>query len=208
MKYFPTIYFSLLAALFGVVALSSCNHYENISGAWTGMPVRLGNVPYAADATAVITMDYAVPERSRDNGHGGSVMLTALIDVNQAVSAPNAGFVEPYEVSVAATASISGRYAFEDGDDDDVILMLEPASLQVNIDPAGVTYSQNLLTGKQQPELDSLTTATIGRWRLEISKAIRDEFYKYQRISDIEIHHGSILTCEIEDRDYSFRKAQ
>ncbi len=208
MKYLSTTYFAFLATLLGIIAVSSCTQNENIAGAWTGNAVRLENVPDAADASAVITMDYAAPEQSRNNGRGGEVNLSALIDVNQAVSAPNAELVEPYEVSVAATASISGRYVFEDRDDDDVILVLDPATLQVNIDPAGVTYSQNLLTGKQQPELDSLTTATIGCWRVEITKAIRDEFYKYQKISDIEIHHGNILSCEIEDRDYSFRKAQ
>lgn len=206
MKYLTTPYFAFIATLLCIAAISSCSRNDTITGSWTGTATRIGNIPDAADASAVITMSFDDANTAADKG--GDVMLSAIIDVNQAVSSPNAVIDEPYEVSVAATATISGRYVFEDRDKDDIILSLDPSTLQVNVDPAGVTYSQNILSGKQRPQLDSLTSTTIARWRIEITKAIRDEFYKYQKISGIEVHHGNILSCEIDDRDYSFRKAE
>lgn len=112
----------------------------------------------------------------------------------------------PYQVDVAATASIRGRYVAEDDDDDDILLHLDPSTLQVNVDPAGVTFSENILTGLQRPTLDSLTMQTVDAWRVLITSAIRDEFYKYQKIDDIKVHHGDMLSCEVADRDYTFRR--
>lgn len=76
----------------------------------------------------------------------------------------------------------------------------------MNIDPAGVTFSENILTGLQRPALDSLTQQTVDAWRVRITAAIRDEFYKYQKIEDIKVHHSDMMSCEVADRDYTFRR--
>ena len=107
---------------------------------------------------------------------------------------------------MAGTASISGRYTTDGDDDDDILVSFDPSSLQVNVDPAGVTFSQNILSGTQQPVLDSLTTATAERWRVLITPAIREVFNSYRKIDDIKVHHGDIMSCEMNDRDYTFNR--
>lgn len=201
MKISTASFFTALAILFGLSTVSSCSHTERFAGAWQGNPERL-EVQGAADATSTVTIDFAPTEGRRGTG---TVNLSAVIEVEQAVSSFS-GFDEGYETSVAATASIIGRYVCEENDDDDILVTFDPASLKVNVDPAGVTFSQNLLSGTQQPVLDSLTAVCADRWRVALAPVIRDAFGKYTRIDDIKIHHSDIMSCEIGDRDYTFRR--
>ena len=203
MKYLTSSFLLAIGILISVSVAVSCSRNEKIAGAWTAPPVRLDGVPDAADALATVTVDFGVQDKANATH---PLNLSALIDVTQPVEAVHGGIDMPYEVSVAATASISGRYTFEKGEDDDVVVTLDPSSMKVDIDPAGVTFSQNVLTGLQQPRLDSLTEATVSKWRVEIARAVRSEFYKYTSISDIKIHHADMMTCEISDRDYTLRR--
>ena len=103
-------------------------------------------------------------------------------------------------------SSASGHYLTEDDDADDIFISLDPASYEVNVDPAGVTFSQNVLTGMQQPELDSLTAVTAERWRALIAPAIHRLFSRYNKIDDIEVHHRSVMTFEVGKTDYVFNR--
>ncbi len=186
-----------------LIFISSCSRTDRFAGEWMGTPTRMMDIPGASDATSTISIDFAP---SSDVRRGGDVLMSATIDVSQAVTGSIISPDAPYQVDVAATASIRGRYVAEDDDDDDILLHLDPSTLQVNVDPAGVTFSENILTGLQRPTLDSLTMQTVDAWRVLITSAIRDEFYKYQKIDDIKVHHGDMLSCEVADRDYTFRR--
>lgn len=186
-----------------LIFISSSSRTDRFAGEWMGTPTRMMDIPGASDATSTISIDFAP---SSDVRRGGDVLMSATIDVSQAVTGSVISPDAPYQVDVAATASIRGRYVAEDDDDDDILLHLDPSTLQVNVDPAGVTFSENILTGLQRPTLDSLTTQTVDAWRVLITSAIRDEFYKYQKIDDIKVHHGDMLPCEVADRDYTFRR--
>ncbi len=203
MKFSTASFFGALTVLGALIFISSSSRTDRFAGEWMGTPTRMMDIPGASDATSTISIDFAP---SSDVRRGGDVLMSATIDVSQAVTGSVISPDAPYQVDVAATASIRGRYVAEDDDDDDILLHLDPSTLQVNVDPAGVTFSENILTGLQRPTLDSLTTQTVDAWRVLITSAIRDEFYKYQKIDDIKVHHGDMLSCEVADRDYTFRR--
>lgn len=203
MKFSTASFFGALTVLGALIFISSCSRTDRFAGEWMGTPTRMMDIPGASDATSTISIDFAP---SADVRRGGDVLMSATIDVSQAVTGSVISPDAPYQVDVAATASIRGRYVAEDDDDDDILLHLDPSTLQVNVDPAGVTFSENILTGLQRPTLDSLTMQTVDAWRVLITSAIRDEFYKYQKIDDIKVHHGDMLSCEVADRDYTFRR--
>lgn len=194
---------SLCATAFvaAIAITSACSGGTRFAGAWQGNPERL-NVAGASDASATVTVDFAP---NADSKNSGTINLSAIIEVEQPVSGADFG-TEAYQTSIAATASITGRYVTEDDDDDDLIVSFDPTSMVVNVDPAGVTFSQNILSGMQQPMLDSLTTATADRWRVALTPHIRDLFNRYHTIDDIKVHHQDIMSCEIADRDYTFRR--
>lgn len=203
MKFSTASFFGALTVLGALIFISSSSRTDRFAGEWMGTPTRMMDIPGASDATSTISIDFAP---SSDVRRGGDVLMSATIDVSQAVTGSIISPDAPYQVDVAATASIRGRYVAEDDDDDDILLHLDPSTLQVNVDPAGVTFSENILTGLQRPTLDSLTMQTVDAWRVLITSAIRDEFYKYQKIDDIKVHHGDMLSCEVADRDYTFRR--
>ena len=203
MKLPTASFFSALAVLGAIIFISSCSRTDRFAGEWMGTPSRIMGIPGASDATSTVSIDFAP---TSDVRNGGNVFMTATIDVSQAVTGSEFSLDSPYQVDIAATASIRGRYVAEENDDDDILLHFDPSTLQVNIDPAGVTFSENILTGLQRPALDSLTTKTVDAWRVLVTSAIRDEFYKYQKIEDIKVHHGDMMSCEVADRDCTFRR--
>ncbi|MDE6369684.1 MAG: hypothetical protein K2K94_10660 [Muribaculaceae bacterium] len=185
-----------------IAALSSCSNHPEIEGTWTGTPTRIDNISAACDASATMSISFTQDEKSAQSGE---VTISALIDANQPVTSETAGLDQPYEVSVAATAVITGHWSYEEKGDDDIIITLDPSTLQVNVDPNGVTFSNDVLTETQQPLLDSLSSATADAWKKSIAKAMSERFYDMNRISDIKINNG-IMSCEIHDRDFTFRR--
>ncbi len=194
----------LFLPLASAIIISSCSNRPDVSGTWAGTPVKIDNISAACDANATMSISFNNSGNQKDNG---TVTISALIDANQPVVSPDNAVDQAYEVSVAATALISGQWSFEYDDDDDIILTLDPQTLQVNVDPDGVTFTENVLTSAQQPRLDSLTTATAAAWKRSITKAMKQQFFALQKISDVKIHNG-IMSCEINDRDLTFRKTE
>lgn len=195
----------VIAASAALTAIfSSCDTRPDITGTWAGTPVHVNDISAACDASSTMSMTFSSDNNKSRNG---VVSISALIDANQPVDSSESVIDSSYEVSVAATASISGIWSFENDDDDDIVISLDHKTLDVNVDPHGVTFSSNLLTGAQQPMIDSLSTVTAAQWKSSISRAMENEFFKLQKISDIKVNNG-IMSCEINDRDFTFRKVQ
>lgn len=201
MKIYPILAVSAIAL---ALASTACSHHTDINGAWTSTPTRIADdIAVASEATSVLSIDFNAPKGAKS----GTVTISTVIDATQPVQGGTlAGFAEPYEVSVAATASISGRWSYEDSDDDDILLFLDNSTLQVNVDPNGVTYSQNLLTSAQQPMVDSLTNVTVERWRSAIRNAATKQFFEFTKLDDVKIVND-ILSCEVGKRDLTFHRS-
>ena len=196
---------NLIASLLpiaAVAALSSCSNHPEIEGTWTGTPTRIDNISAACDASATMSISFT---QDKDSAESGEITISALIDANQPVTSTTDGLDQPYEVSVAATAVITGHWSYEEDGDDDILITLAPSTLQVNVDPNGVTFSNDVLTETQQPLLDSLSSATADAWKKSITKAMAERFYDINKISDIKVRNG-IMSCEIHDRDFTFRR--
>lgn len=203
MKTTTTSFFALIAALASIAAVTSCAKTERIAGSWQGTPERIASLPDVADATSTMTIDF-VPD-AKDSRRGAADFM-AVIEVSQPVSGTTESLNVPYLTNITATATVNATYVYEEGDDDDIILSFDPSTLQVNIDPDGVTFSESLISQTERPVLDSLTSATADKWRILLTSAVREQFYKYRRIEDIKVHHGDMMSCEVENRDLSFRR--
>ena len=158
----------ILSVILGIasVSLVSCSKKDEFIGSWQAVtPTDITKeLPAAATASSLISISFGP-----DNNGEGDVFLSSLIDVTQGLD-ETPEILSPYEVSVAATASIQGKWMFED--DDDLILVFDNNSFNVDVDKNGVTFRQNVLTGNQSPASDSLTTATAEIWKSQLSKAM------------------------------------
>ena len=203
-RYFPIL--AAVAMSLGIVA-TSCGRNDKFVGTWTALSQSdiTSELPAASSATSLMTIQFM----PGTDGRGGSVAISSLVDITQPVDPAAGAFDQPYEVSVAATTSIGGTWMYEGDDDDELLLSLDLSSLNVTVDKNGVTFTQNLLTGKQQPELDSLTATTANLWRQQLSAAMRRELARFNRLDDVEVNRDGILSFEIKNPDAKlfFRKS-
>lgn len=197
-----------MMALGAASCIVSCGHNDKFIGTWTATTPDdiTASVPAASMATSLVSVSFMPGADSKD---GGSVALSSVISVNQPVQ-PGGGIEQAYEVNVAATASVGGTWQYKGDDDDDLILAFDPSTLKVNVDNNGVTFTQNLLTGSQQPQIDSLTAVTAQQWKAQLTRALTIEFRRYRQLDDVKVHKGDILTFEIENPDQTlqFRKSE
>lgn len=198
----------LFVCAVGALAFAACERTPQVEGTWIGAPMRTDGTTSqsvlgpAVDCTVASNLIFT-PDN--DDAKSGSINITSDINLLDAVNAPVESPIDTYEISVSATASIQGTYTFTDHDD--IAVTLDYSTLTVHLDPNAVTYNQNLIDGRQIPELDSLRTSLADKYRASISQQLRTEYAKYQHIDDVKIKH-SILSCEVADRDLSFRRAE
>jgi len=207
---FKRTFYSLGAcALLGIVSLPSCSGKAEFIGTWTATnPTDItAKVPAAATASSLVSISFM------DNAQntGGSVTISNILDVTQAVEGDSMSLDQPYEVNVAATANVGGTWIYKGDDRDELLLSFDLSTLNVNIDKNGVSFTQNVLTGAQQPQIDSLTTSTIAAWKHELTRAIRSELSRFSQLDDVEVSNkGQVLSFEIHSPESKihFRKVE
>ncbi len=202
-----------VAAAVVVLCLAACSRLANIEGTWNGAPVRYEQ-PTAPGAvgsdgtvatnvsTQIATNMTFVPDAQKSGA--GTVEFMSNVDVINTV--PFEGkLVDPFEINIGATAVCTGTYHFED--QDDIVIAIDPASIKVDIDPQAVNYSENIATGQDAAQIDSLRPALIRQYTRQLLPVMKDYYSKITRIDDIKVKDG-IMSCEINDRDLTFRRAQ
>lgn len=133
----------------------------------------------------------------------GSATASYLWNITQPLMQTDS-IVAAYEVSISGTASMSGTWQYAHHENDEVVITFEPASLEVNVDPDGVQYRENMLTGTQAPAIEDLKPAIAEKY----AEMIRQDFTAKGmtiRLDDIEIK-GQTMKFEQNDVDYFFKK--
>lgn len=187
--------------------LPSCSgDDEKIDGAWVGGEERIFlSEKSIADCQAVSRFTFT-PDA--DNNRKGTVTIVSDITIQDAVAPTDTSYFPDsnYEVSVVGEAMISGNYTFERDEDDDIIISLDPKSLKTSVNPDAVVYAANIVTGQQDPQVEPVPRQELAvRYERQLRAAVSALYEKYHKISDIKITHN-IMSCEINDRDYSFRR--
>lgn len=197
-----------IAAASVVAVMVSCSGNPKFVGQWASTaPYSMARDLPVSIADAQLTIDFGIGEESTSTG---PVTLSSVIDLTQPVEADTT-FSRAYEVSVTANSTVTGIWLLAD-DDDDVVLSFDMSTLSVSVDTDGVAFSQNLLTGAQQPVLDSLTTLTAQRWQSLLTAAVKRQLADFAELDDVEVSdNGNILTFEIKtdakhDRKLTFNR--
>ena len=196
------ITYCLLCSLISALALISCNKSNDLIGSWQSIkPTELSKyLPSSASSQAITNVTFS---------NDGNVLISSVINVTQPVI-ENPGVEAGYEVSVAATSSIEGAWSYVNGDDDDIEIIFDRNSFNVDVDPTGVTFRQNIVTDAQDPVTDSLTVATVNLWKHHLSEIMLKEYNRYSRLDDVKVENKTKLKLEIEnpEEDVYFRKVQ
>ena len=199
-----------VAGLIFVCAAASCSKAPKFIGTWTATaPTSLQSViPAASSATQLVSLDFL----SGDDEKSGPMVFTSLIEASQPVQGDSASFVQPYQANISGTAVINGTWTYAGDDHDDLIISYDLSTLKVAVDPQGVSFSENLLTGAQQPMVDSLTNATAAIWQTQLTAAVKVELQNWSSLDDVKVENdGNLLKLEIKnaagkDVDVNFRR--
>ncbi|MDO4320382.1 MAG: hypothetical protein Q4C34_07375 [Bacteroidales bacterium] len=201
MKKIATILTGSAIALAGIMTVASCGHDTKFIGSWTATtPTSIApELPAASTATSLMSIDFLA---GPDTNKGGGIYMSSLIEATQPVKTDTAGMPvdAAYEVSVSATASVGGTWTYKDGDDDELILAFDMSTLKIEVDPRGVVFSENMLTGAQQPAVDSLTARTAEVWKRQIRSAMTSTLNRFGELDDVKVSHdGTTMTFEVKD---------
>lgn len=189
----------LVSATLIAMGLTACDSEtrlaKDLEGSWTGAPQQLVD-----DANASATYIPVYTFVKSDKEAGGTVTIDALISTAGSTASGTVGQVN---MSASGRASVSGKWRATD--DDEIVISLEPTSLQVSVDPEAVEMSVNPLSDTTLPAVDSLKPAMVPVVRTMMKTAMQRKFVELNKIDDIKIKND-IMTCEIGKRDLSFHR--
>lgn len=190
MKKFYYLFIGLMAVAFG-----SCDENarlaREIQGTWTGTPERLND---AENVTSTIVETYTfTPDEVNPKAKNGNVTITGNVSSNIPVA------VSPVSISAAATTSIQGTWTVID--DDEIVLVLDPKSLQVKVDPEAVTVSNDIFTDQNIPQVDSLRREVTANIAAQLRRDAEIHYMSVRQLDDVKIK-GPILKFEIADIEY------
>lgn len=193
-------------AIAAVVAgtIASCDGKErlaeDVAGTWATEQLSLFNDAQGQASGG----DVFVFERNGDNGRGGMVSIASTISLSRASNAltpPD----QPFNISVAATASIDGKWTAVD--DDEIHIDFDASSLGVTVDPDAIALVANPLAGTTQSQIDSLKPQMAQFYQTELLNAMRVHYSKYARLDDVKLKdNGRILKIEVADSDMFLQK--
>lgn len=194
-----TAFVAILALMLG----SCSDNVKELSGSWITGESRLQiDDSGMADCRTTSRLTFTP---NADDDRVGDITITTDIAISDALPATDS-LSSPYEITVTGQASVSGTYEWVDGSDDEIYISLDPKSLKVKIDPDGVEFVANLISGTESPVVTNIDrTAIATRYKSQVSRVIDKLYSQFTSIDDMDFQK-TILSCEINDQDYVLRR--
>lgn len=177
-----------------MIGMTGCDNRENIQGEWQSSAIKL-DLPNTATSTATMTYTFNAD---------GSVTLASEINITEPLSPVTIDTTVPYMASVSATSSISGTWQYAKNENDEVVIVLDDNTFNLNIDPDAVEISVNELTNTEVPTTVDMKDAAIKRYTALLTPEMKATYTKFSRLDDIKVDKN-FLNCEIADHDYVLR---
>ncbi len=172
---------------------------DAVTGSWSGQAERI-ETPHQPTTTTVTRMMTFTPDL--DSSTGGTLRATALFSVESGTSLQSAG-IQPIAVTVSGNATINGHW--EAIDDDEIAVSFDYRTLTVSIDPQEVLLEYDIASGEATPVDGSIKPDIAESVKRSITKVMNHSVFDYGKIDDIKVK-GSLMSCEIGHKDYTFHR--
>lgn len=193
---------TLIAGLMAAGVLTACSEEtrlaKQVNGSWASSPERIAD-PTAENASMVRILDFV---KDADRA-GGQLVMSGLITVNSTVNAVNPTLDTPISYSASGVATIQGEWTAHD--DDEIILVLDPSTFSLQVDPQAVVLDYNIADGNSQATTDSIRPSIVAGLRTQMRNMVETQFFNVRKIDDIKVKNG-MMSCEIDDRDITLRR--
>lgn len=171
------------AIALATIILGACSDKSKlaneIEGSWAGTPERLGD-----DQSGTMTIQEIFSFIKNTNSADGTINIQANVEVLEPEAAGDE-VVSAYATSAAAVASAQGSWTLID--DDEIVISIDPATIQVTVDPRSLVESDDLLTDTPVPTLDSLSTAKMGEIKLLVTTEVTKRFSELNHLDDVKV---------------------
>ncbi len=196
--------FAAAALVVLAVGMTSCNEEEKlakeVAGTWsTEQQTFFNNDQGQASGGDVFTFEVDPAAKT-----GGIVNVASSISLSRGADALTPAN-EPYSLSVAAMASVSGRWTAVD--DDEIRIDFDANSLKVSVDPEAVALVANPLSGASQADVDSLRPQMAQFYQTELTNAMRVRYSTFTKLDDVKVRNsGQTLKFEAVKTDYVLQR--
>ena len=184
-----------------MIGLSSCDGRQTlakeINGSWSASPDRITET--AAMSTGVIRIINFVRTPSEA---GGDLIMSSLVSVSSQLPRTDS-VAQPVSMTASGIASIRGTWAAQD--DDEIIVVLDASTFNVEVDSSAVVLTSNYVFNESTSDLATLKPSAVEMVRNQITQAVRDDFFSIRKIDDIKIK-DNMMSCEINDEDFTMRR--
>ncbi|MBD5245608.1 MAG: hypothetical protein HDS55_02540 [Barnesiella sp.] len=193
--------FGTIAAAMMMIGLSSCDGRQTlakeINGSWSASPDRITET--ATMSTGVIRIINFVRTPSEA---GGDLIMSSLVSVSSQLPRTDS-VAQPVSMTASGIASIRGTWAAQD--DDEIIVVLDASTFNVEVDSSAVVLTSNYVFNESTSDLATLKPSAVEMVRNQITQAVRDDFFSIRKIDDIKIK-DNMMSCEINDEDFTMRR--
>lgn len=200
----------LAAAAVITAGLASCNENarlaSEVEGIWSGNTTNISkkhskhnNAVPGAEINSVAPSFTFTQDQSVKNG--GKLLYSGVYSVSQAVNSTTVNV--PFEATANVKATASGTWTAKD--DDEIVVTIDPSSVNATIDPASVSLGYSVLTDKPVSELDSLKAQILPNIQTSFSAEVLKSVTDMRKLDDIRIK-ANTMTLEIGHTDYTLTK--
>lgn len=189
------------ACLFAALSLVSCDGSsrlaKDIQGSWSGTPENF--IDNSAVTTTILeTYDFSSAESAAKSGN---LTIAGMITISTQVLA-DAGFEQPLTLTASARSTVSGTWTVID--DDEITVALDPATLNVEVDPEQVVAEGNLL-GTQTPDIKEMRQGVAQTIADNMKRALGVRYASVRHLDDVKVK-GTLLKFEIGNMDCVFTR--
>ncbi|MDE6266879.1 MAG: hypothetical protein K2M07_05975 [Muribaculaceae bacterium] len=190
-----------LAAILIILGFSSCDSRQslakNIKGSWTSAPDKITDT--GTMSTGVIRLMDFIKTPSEA---GGDFIMTAMVSVSSQLPMTDS-VAEPVSITASGIATIRGTWAAHD--DDEIAVVVEPGTFDIQVDSSAVVLSSNYLFNEKTSDMATLKPSAIEMVRNQIRETVQNDFLSIRKIDDIKIY-DNMMSCEINDVDFTMRR--
>ncbi|MCM1356506.1 MAG: hypothetical protein NC212_08900 [Staphylococcus sp.] len=193
--------------LFATLSLVSCDETARLAkelpGSWAGTPENISDNSLVT-ASIIETLDINADNSVVAKGsRGGVITIAGMLSVTTQVVSDEPDLVEPLSLTAAAKSLISGTWTVID--DDEVVLVLDLSTLNVDVDPSSLVVTNNLVTATPNPKVESLKASVLNTIGESMKRALYNRYTSIRRLDDVKVK-GPLLKFEIGKTDCVFTR--
>ncbi len=200
-RLFPLLGLALLGAI-----TWSCNENARlageITGVWASTPENFTDNS-TITASVIDTYDFQPDTCTARGQHAGPLMIAGMISTSTQVVGDDS-LIEPITISTAAKSTISGSWTVVD--DDEILIRLDPATLDIIIDPKDVAVNTNPYN-PQDVSVDSLAPAICANIEISLRSALLNRYASINHFDDVKVK-GQLMKFEVNDMDRTLTRQQ